>query len=81
MPREARDHEHRMALDGGVDGLDVQRRVVADAPSWLRPGGRLVLETGRDQADLTAGLFTASGLSVSIETDDEIGATAVLGTT
>ena len=80
MPREARDHEHRVALDGGADGLDVQRRVVADAPSWLRPGGRLVIETGRDQADLTAGLLIAAGLSASVETDDEIGGTAVLGT-
>ena len=38
MPREARDHEHRLALDGGPDGLDVQRRVVAEAPAWLSPG-------------------------------------------
>ena len=28
MPPEARDHEHRIALDGGADGLDVQRRVI-----------------------------------------------------
>jgi release factor glutamine methyltransferase len=79
MPREARDHEHRIALDGGTDGLDVQRRVAADAGTWLRPGGRLVLETGRDQADRTAALLGAAGLSTSVETDDEIGATAVLG--
>ena len=39
MPREARDHEHRVALDGGADGLAVQRRVIAEAPAWLRPGG------------------------------------------
>lgn len=79
MPREARDHEHRVALDGGADGLGVQRRVVADASSWLRPGGRLVIETGRDLADLTAGLLIAAGLSASVETDDEISGTAVLG--
>jgi release factor glutamine methyltransferase len=79
MPREARDHEHRVALDGGTDGLDVQRRVAADACIWLRPGGRLVLETGRDQAERTAALLGAAGLSTSVETDDEIGATAVLG--
>jgi release factor glutamine methyltransferase len=79
MPREARDHEHRMALDGGADGLDVQRRVAAGAPDWLSPGGRLVLETGRAQAELTAALLSAVGLAPSVETDDEIGATAVLG--
>jgi len=68
-----------MALDGGADGLDVQRRVAAGAPDWLSPGGRLVLETGRAQAELTAALLSAVGLATSVETDDEIGATAVLG--
>ena len=33
MPREARDHEHRVALDGGADGLAVQRRVIAGRPA------------------------------------------------
>ena len=32
MPPEARDHEPRVALDGGADGLDVQRRIIAEAP-------------------------------------------------
>jgi release factor glutamine methyltransferase len=79
MPREARDHEHLIALDGGGDGLDIQRRVAAGARSWLRPGGRMVIETGRDQADRTAALLGAAGLSTLVVTDDEIGATAVLG--
>jgi release factor glutamine methyltransferase len=79
MPREARDHEHRVALDGGADGLDVQRRVVAGAPLWLGPRGRIVIETSRDQADLTAALMSSSGFAVSVVTDDEVGGTAVLG--
>jgi release factor glutamine methyltransferase len=79
MPREARDHEHRVALDGGGDGLDLQRRVTAGAPAWLRPGGRLVVETGRGQAERTAGLLTAAGLTAYVETDDEVDGTAVLG--
>jgi methylase of polypeptide subunit release factors len=37
LPAEARDHEPRTALDGGDDGLDVFRRVIAMAPEWLRP--------------------------------------------
>jgi release factor glutamine methyltransferase len=37
LPAEARDHELRTALDGGPDGLDVFRRVIAAAPEWLRP--------------------------------------------
>ena len=79
MPREARDHEHRLALDGGPDGLAVQRRVVAEAPSWLAPGGRLLVETGRDQAERTAELFASAGLAVAVETDDEVGGTVVVG--
>ena len=79
MPREAREHEHLVALDGGVDGLDVQRRVAAGAPGWLRPGGRLVLETGRAQADRTAALVAAAGLAATVETDDEVDGTVVLG--
>jgi release factor glutamine methyltransferase len=79
MPREARDHEHRVALDGGPDGLDVQRRVVADAKTWLRPGGRLLVETGRAQADRTAALFASAGLTSTVETDDDLDGTVVLG--
>ncbi|MEP9384665.1 putative protein N(5)-glutamine methyltransferase [Nocardioides sp. KR10-350] len=79
MPPEARDHEHRVALDGGGDGLDVQRRVVEGAASWLRPGGVLLSECGRDQAAVLAGLMTAAGLDPTVRTDDEIGATAVAG--
>jgi release factor glutamine methyltransferase len=80
MPREARDHEHRVALDGGADGMDVQRRVVAGAGAWLAAGGRLLIETSRGQADGTAALLTAAGLSTRIETDDELDATVVVGT-
>ena len=38
MPPEARDHEHRVALDGGADGLDIQRRVIAGAPALAGAG-------------------------------------------
>jgi release factor glutamine methyltransferase len=79
MPREARDHEHRIALDGGVDGLAVQRRVATEATAWLRTGGRLVIETGRAQADRTADLLQRAGLSTAVETDDDIGGTVVVG--
>jgi release factor glutamine methyltransferase len=79
MPREARDHEHRVALDGGGDGLDVQRRVAAGARDWLGPNGRVVIETGRAQAERTAGLLASAGLSTSVDIDDELAGTAVTG--
>lgn len=79
MPTEARDHEHRVALDGGPDGLDVQRRVIAQAPHWLRPGGVLVVEASAQQAPTSAALMRAAGLQPHVETDDAIGGTAVVG--
>jgi len=77
MPPEARDHEPRIALDGGADGLDVQRRVAADAPAWLRPGGALLIETGADQAPRTAAVFAAAGLVPQVEYAED--ATVVIG--
>jgi ribosomal protein L3 glutamine methyltransferase len=40
-------HEPRLALDGGVDGLDVVRRILAEAPTYLHPDGGLLCEVGR----------------------------------
>lgn len=79
MPPEAREHEHRVALDGGADGLDVQRGVVAGAAAWLAPSGRLLVETSRQQAPATLALMTTAGLSASLVTDDEIAATVAIG--
>ena len=79
MPPEARDHEHRVALDGGADGLDVQRRVAAGAPAWLAPGGHLLVETSVAQAPATAALMTAAGLDPEVVHDEEIGGTVVIG--
>ena len=54
-------HEPRMALDGGVDGLDSIREIVAAAPRALTPGGTLLLEHGYDQAPAVARLLRAVG--------------------
>ena len=79
MPTEARDHEPQVALDGGPDGLDVQRRIVADAAAWLAPGGHLVVETSRRQADGTLTACAAAGLAGHVVTDGDLDATAVVG--
>lgn len=79
MPPEARDHEARVALDGGGDGLDVHRRVAASARDWLAPGGHLLIETSRRQAPTTAALVTAGGLVAHIVHDEEVDATVVIG--
>src|SRR5207248_10006145 len=44
LDRSVRDYEPRMALDGGLDGLTVHRRILADAPQHLVSGGRIYLE-------------------------------------
>ncbi|MFP3467033.1 putative protein N(5)-glutamine methyltransferase [Leifsonia sp. SIMBA_070] len=80
MPPEARDHEPGTALDGGSDGLDVHRRIAAEAAEWLAPGGTLLIEAGEEQAEVSAGLFAAAGLVASIEADEDQGATVVLAT-
>ncbi len=47
---EVKDHDPRIALDGGADGLDYYRRIAGDAPSHMAPGGRLLLELGDGQS-------------------------------
>ncbi|MGH3025950.1 MAG: putative protein N(5)-glutamine methyltransferase, partial [Gaiellaceae bacterium] len=80
LPAEARDHEPRTALDGGADGLDVQRRVAAEAGAWLAPGGHLLVETSERQAATARDIFAANGLRPTIVSDEELGATVVIGT-
>jgi release factor glutamine methyltransferase len=78
MPPEARDHEPAVALDGGADGLDVARRVMAVAPRWLAPAGVVIVETSRRQAAALAAAATEAGLAPTIVSDEENGGTAVV---
>ena len=80
MPPEARLHEPRVALDGGGDGLDVQRRVCAEARSWLAPGGHLLIETSEQQAERTVEEFVRNGLRPRLVASTDLDATVVIGT-
>jgi release factor glutamine methyltransferase len=80
LPPEARVHEPHVALDGGTDGLDVVRRVIAAAPLWLAPGGHLLVETSERQAQRTAEIVASSGLVPRVAASGELDATAVIGT-
>jgi release factor glutamine methyltransferase len=51
LQREVRDHEPRVALTPGDDGLAVIKRLITDAPRFLKPRGHLVMEIGFDQSE------------------------------
>ena len=54
--------EPRLALDGGLDGLDCYRALIPEAACLLAPGGHLLLEVGQGQAKQVLGLMQAAGL-------------------
>ena len=58
MP-EVRSYEPHLALDGGTDGLNIYRRLMADAPALLKEGGAIAVEVGIDEAAAVAALAMA----------------------
>ena len=68
----------RVALDGGADGLHVLRRVAAEAPGWLAPGGWLLSEISERQVAAATAAVTAAGLTASVARSAEHGATVLL---
>jgi release factor glutamine methyltransferase len=79
MPREARDYEQMLSLDGGVDGLDLHRRIAAVAGEWLHAGGHLLIETSGRQANRTASIMAAAGFAVRTARSAELDGTVVVG--
>jgi release factor glutamine methyltransferase len=61
---EVRDYEPIVALSAGVDGLDILRRIAAEAPMHLASDGELILEVGARQAQAVAELVERAGLRV-----------------
>ncbi|MDR3083141.1 MAG: putative protein N(5)-glutamine methyltransferase [Streptomyces sp.] len=80
LPSEARDHEPLVALDGGTDGLDVMRRVTAEAARWLAPGGSLLVEASERQVPFAIEAFTRGGLDVRLVVSEELCAHVLVGT-
>lgn len=62
MP-EVRDHEPRLALEGGSDGLIFYRRIINDLKRFINPGGYIFFETGYDQGEAVKDLLTTAGFS------------------
>jgi release factor glutamine methyltransferase len=70
--------EPRLALDGGADGLDALRVVLAGARERLNKGGRLLLEHGHDQRAALVELALAAGWRAAAQRDDLAGHARVL---
>jgi release factor glutamine methyltransferase len=66
LPAEMREHEDRRALDGGPDGLDVLRRVLAEVSGWLSPRGRLFVELDEEQTGPAASAARGHGLVTEV---------------
>jgi release factor glutamine methyltransferase len=83
LQRDTSAFESTLSYDGGGDGTDILRRVVAESPRFLRDGGALLLELGGEQADaLGADLARFGYVDVTLlvdEEDDVRGVEATLG--
>jgi release factor glutamine methyltransferase len=72
LPRDVQAFEPRLALDGGPDGSEVLVEVARRSTRWLRPGGRLLLELGGNQADRIGQLLRDIGFDdVTVASDEE----------
>lgn len=79
MPREAREHEASVALDGGPDGLDLVRRVVGGGSGWLGRSGCVLVEVGRHQSEAALEVMSAAGLAPWVVIDADLGGVVVGG--
>jgi release factor glutamine methyltransferase len=61
---EVRNHDPKLALDGGVDGLAAYRRIAADARRLIAPGAHIIVELGAGMAESVAAVFAAAGLVI-----------------
>ena len=83
LPRHIKDHEPRLALDGGAGGLEIIEPIAEESTAALKPGGRLFLEIGHDQGRRVQALLAALGYENVQVSKDLAGldrfATGVLG--
>jgi release factor glutamine methyltransferase len=67
---EVRDHEPRLALDGGSDGLDAYRELAPQILNVLKPGGLFAVEVGLGQAGAVQALFSDAGaMDITVHRD------------
>lgn len=64
LAREVKDHEPKLALHAGEKGLDVYERLIADAKSYLNPGGYVLVEIGYGQKEDVVKIFEENGYGI-----------------
>lgn len=67
LQREVKDHEPRLALDGGADGLEFYREIISDAKDYLESGGVLIMEIGHDQGEDIKKIYEKSWQYIGFE--------------
>lgn len=72
LQTEIRDFEPKSALDGGDDGLDFYRRVIAEAHLFMKKSSHLILEIGDNQGDAVKELMKAEGTYTDIEIGQDL---------
>lgn len=75
---EVRHHDPRLALDGGLDGLDFPRKLASQAPEYLAPGGQLMCEFGDGQSPAVSSIFEAFHWQVKAVLPDLSGRARIL---
>jgi release factor glutamine methyltransferase len=75
LPRDVQAFEPRLALDGGIDGIELLTEVARRSTTWLRSGGWLLLELGGDQAEPLGDVLRAvgfEGLEIMADEDGDV---------
>jgi release factor glutamine methyltransferase len=75
LQRDTLTFESPLSYDGGPDGTDILRRVVTESPRYLRPGGRVLVELGGEEADALGGELSRLGytdIAVLRDDDDDV---------
>jgi len=72
LDKNIKDYEPHLALHGGVDGLDIYRRILEEVGNFLKPDGVLMMEIGYGQAEAMRGMLEDTGLFAKINIEKDL---------